>query len=98
MTKTAALKTSGSNHEPTASQALTSTDLYLLLGMVLTRGGYVDGSFERPEVRRPESFRDLAEHLRLGLQAMGVAVEDGEIPVLPHDPDGVPGKYVEVFG
>jgi hypothetical protein len=98
MTKPAVLKTSHSDHELTAQEPLTSRDVYLLLGVVLTRGGYADGSPDRPEVRRPESFRDLAEHLRYWLQVMGVEVEDGEIPVLPHASEGVPGKYVAVYG
>jgi len=97
MTQTADPKQPALSHgKPSTDGPLTATDLYWLAGTVLVTGGHVDGTVDRPEVRNPEDFRYTAERLRGALQIMGVEVESGEIPLLHHDPDGVPGKYVVV--
>jgi hypothetical protein len=66
------------------------------MGEVLVRTGHADGSPDHPEVRDPDLFRRAAESLRITLVCMGVPVTAAPVPLLPHDPDGVPGKYVVI--
>ena len=75
---------------------LTHRDVYELIGTVLACGGYADGTPRHPEVRDPARFAELAADVGDTLAAMGVEVEAGPFPVLPHDPHGVPGKYVVI--
>lgn len=75
---------------------LTTKDLYEILGEAVVSNGHADGTPERPEVRDPAVFRDAAERMRRLLVLKGLRVSAEDIPILPHDPDGIPGKYVRI--
>jgi hypothetical protein len=65
------------------------------MGHVMESCALSDGSWDAPEYRDPERFRDAAELLRQVLIEKGVRVSDDEIPVLPFA-DGVRNKYLAV--